>query len=87
MFLQDYGWYRIDPRGNKAGIFADFCPPREVLAFPIREKNERDLPEIWAEPLSVVTSVLENYGDVSLVYENLPDVPHVGQTHPSSGTR
>jgi len=75
VFLQDYGWYRVDPRGNKDGVSADFCPPREVLAFHIREKEERDLPEIWAEPLSLITSVLETYDNVSLVYENLPDIP------------
>jgi len=78
VFLQDYGWYRIDPRGNKDGVAADFCPPREALAFYIREKDERDLPEIWAEPLSLITSVLENYDDVSLVYTNLPDIPLAG---------
>jgi transglutaminase-like putative cysteine protease len=78
VYLREYGWYRIDPRGNKDGIAADFCPPREVLAFPIREKNERDLPEIWAEPLPVIVSALENYSDVSLLYANLPDIPLVG---------
>lgn len=78
VFLQDYGWYRVDARGNKDGVSADFCPPREALAFPIQETNERDLPEIWAEPLSVITSILEKYDDVSLVYANLPDVPLVG---------
>ena len=78
VFLQDYGWYRVDPRGNKDGVSADFCPPREALAFPIREKNERDLPEIWSEPLSAITSVLEKYDDVSLVYANLPDAYLVG---------
>ena len=77
-FLQGYGWYRIDARGNKPGVAAEFCPPREALAFPIREKAERDLPEIWAEPLPVVVNVLETYSDVAFVSENLPDVPLVG---------
>lgn len=74
VFLRDYGWYRIDARGNKPGITADFRPPREVLAFPIRAAGERDLPEIWAAPLSIVTSVLERYHDVAEVYDNLPDI-------------
>lgn len=78
VFLEDHGWYRIDPRGNKPGISADFCPPRVVLAFPIREENERDLPEIWAEPLPLVVSVLESSRDVSQVYANLPDIPLIG---------
>jgi len=81
VYLQDFGWYRIDARGNKPGVAAEFCPPTEKLAFPIRTPQERDLPEIWAEPLSVVTSVLERYSDVLAVAENLPDVHliHAGQ--------
>lgn len=75
VFLQGYGWYRIDPRGNKAGVAADFCPPDEALAFPVLDQHERDLPEIWAEPLPLITAVLEGYSDVAQVYANLPDVP------------
>src|SRR5438132_7925332 len=29
VFLKRHGWYRIDPRGDKAGIQTDFCPPGE----------------------------------------------------------
>lgn len=78
VFLAEHGWYRIDARGNKAGVSADFRPPTEVLAFPVRERNERDLPEIWAEPLPLITAVLENYHDVALVRANLPDIALVG---------
>lgn len=72
--LERFGWYRIDARGNKPGIDAAFCPPQERLAFPIRERVERDLPEIWAEPLPEVVRVLETCTDVLQVYEQLPDV-------------
>jgi len=74
VYLKDHGWYRIDARGNKPGISAQFCPPQEVLAFPIREPQERDLPEIWAEPLPVVVEVLERYESYDQVLANLPDV-------------
>src|SRR5258706_1760823 len=57
-YLKRHGWYRIDPRGNKPGVYAQFCPPVEKLAFPIVEGSERDLPEIWAEPLPIVVEVL-----------------------------
>lgn len=46
VYLQQYGWYRIDARGNKSGVDARFSPPIERLAFPIIRKEERDLPEI-----------------------------------------
>ena len=74
VFLPRHGWYRIDPRGNKPGVAANFCPPTEALAFPIRDENERDLPEVWAEPLSIVTDILERYDDIAEVYAHLPDV-------------
>ncbi|BAL26998.1 putative lipoprotein (plasmid) [Azoarcus sp. KH32C] len=74
VYLQDFGWYRIDARGNKPGVSAQFCPPVEVLAFPIREPQERDFPEIWAEPLPVVVEVLERYESYDHVLANLPDI-------------
>lgn len=74
VYLQAYGWYRMDARGNKPGVSTQFHPPQESLAFAIRETNERDLPEIWAEPLPLITSALEKYTDVREVAANLPDI-------------
>ena len=74
VYLKDAGWYRIDARGNKPGIDARFDPPLERLAFPIRERQERMLPEIWAEPLPVVVETLARYDTWDQVLANLPDV-------------
>lgn len=74
VYLKDFGWYRIDARGNKTGVDAQFCPPQEKLAFPIVTEGEADLPEIWAEPLSVVTEVLERFDNYQAVADNLPDI-------------
>ncbi len=74
VYLEQYGWYRIDARGNKPGVNAVFSPPIEALAFPIRGPMERDLPEIWAEPLQCVIDVLESQPSVEQVLLNLPDV-------------
>ncbi len=74
VYLKDHGWYRIDSRGNKENVNAQFCPPIETLAFSIQGPEERDLPEIWAEPLPVVTDVLEHYDDVEQVFNNLPNI-------------
>jgi transglutaminase-like putative cysteine protease len=74
VFIEPYGWCRLDARGNKAGIDARFEPPGEFLAFAIREPHERDLPEIWAEPLPVVVEVLEKYSTYDEVLANLPDI-------------
>ncbi len=74
VFLQKYGWYRIDARGNKKNVDARFHPPREQLAFSIRSKFEADLPEIRPEPMPVVVAVLERYETWREVYDNLPDI-------------
>ena len=39
-----------------------------------RSARERDLPEIWAEPLPVVVEGLERYATWDEVYANLPDL-------------
>lgn len=72
--LPEFGWYRIDPRGNKPGINAEFCPPLEALAFPTRPPHERDLPEVWSEPLPLVISVLKSSSTYDEVLRNLPDI-------------
>lgn len=74
VYLKDVGWYRIDARGNKPGVNARFDPPREALAFLIKDPQERDLPEIWAEPLPLVVDALERHDTYDQVLANLPDI-------------
>lgn len=74
VYLKEWGWYRVDARGNKPGVNAQFQPPREALAFPIVAPTERDLPEIWAEPLPVVVDALSRYDTYEQVLANLPDI-------------
>jgi transglutaminase-like putative cysteine protease len=81
VWLPEFGWYRLDPRGNKPGVDARFCPPLERLAFPTNEKLEADLPEIWPEPLPMVIRVLTTCSTVEEVYRNLPDVELILLTH------
>lgn len=74
VWLPDHGWYRIDARGNKPGVDARFMPPVERLAFPVLAREERDLPEIWAEPLAVIVAALTSRATVADVAANLPDI-------------
>jgi transglutaminase-like putative cysteine protease len=88
VWLPEQGWYRIDARGNKAGVDnssvgisavdARFTPPVERLAFPIEHAGEADLPEIWPEPLDVVIAALRSHATVGSLYDHLPDVALVG---------
>jgi transglutaminase-like putative cysteine protease len=74
VWLENFGWFRIDARGNKPGVDAQFRPPTEQLAFSINEPEEADFPEVWTEPLAVVTNALTGGGTVGEVLANLPDV-------------
>jgi transglutaminase-like putative cysteine protease len=73
VYLKQHGWYRMDARGNKPGVAAEFCPPIEKLAFPLVDEHEQDIPGIWAEPLPTVVKALTENNTVEAVYENLPD--------------
>lgn len=74
VYLAEFGWYRVDARGNKEGVSAQFSPPLETLAFPIAIQGEADLPEIWAQPLTVVIDALKLGKNYQAVADNLPDV-------------
>ncbi len=72
--LPKIGWYRLDPRGNKAGVEARFTPPTESLAFSTLIEGEIDFPEIYSEPLPDVVSVLNQSRTYNDVARNLPDI-------------
>lgn len=72
--LQPHGWFRLDPRGNRSGIDAQFAPPVERLAFTPGLPGESDLPEVWPEPLPVVTTALYAHTNVETLSQHLPDI-------------
>lgn len=74
VYLEKYGWYRIDSRGNKSGIAAEFTPPDEKLAFSTKLTGEADFQGVWPEPLPVIIDALEGKRDFTEVAANLPDI-------------
>lgn len=74
VFLKEYGWYRMDARGNRSDLSADCTPPIEVLPYRPIVPGEADLPEIRADPLPRVIDLLTRYSDYAAVRANLPDV-------------
>jgi len=74
VWLSEYGWYRIDSRGNKPGVAAQFTPPVERLAFPIQMTGEANLPGVLAEPLPQIIDALTRYNRADLLAANLPDL-------------
>ena len=74
VWLEGIGWYRIDARGNKASVDAQFCPPVQQLAFQIITEGEADLATIYAGPLPEVVNLLTGSSTWQQVADNLPDI-------------
>ena len=74
VYLREYGkWIRLDARGNKPGVNAQFSIDSEMLAFPIRpEKGGVDVPVIYADPDTEIVKTLQSYGLRSELWDNLP---------------
>jgi len=73
-YLPEFGWYRMDSRGNKPGVDAQFSPPIERLAFQlIFPETERDFPDILTDPLPVVVTALRAHRTWDAMLQNLPD--------------
>ena len=73
IYLKDFGWYKVDARGNKDGVNAEFNPPYEKLAFELGE-NEYNLPNILFEPLEEVILSLKENSSYNKMVENFPDI-------------
>lgn len=66
-------WIRLDARGNKEGVNAQFSVNEEKLAFPVRtELGESDGTVIYARPSNNVISVLKNSKTLTELLYNLP---------------
>ena len=74
VFLPEVGWYRVDPRGNRAGLNAQFDPPFERLAFTPGRPGEFDLPGVLPNPLPVVVHALQRHSDARVLLTALPDL-------------
>lgn len=66
-------WSRVDPRGNKPGVDAQFTLDREQLAFPVRQElGEIDYPELYAAPHPATLKALQESADRPQLWRNLP---------------
>ncbi len=72
--LEDIGWYRVDPRGNRPGVDAQFMPPIEQLAFPIQFSEEVDFSTIFPKPLKSIVEALQKHTTWNEMLCNLPDI-------------
>ena len=75
VYLPETGWYRIDARGNKPSVNAQFTPPVEQLAFALDAKmGEIDIRGVWADPMPEVVTALGTYTTYDQLMAHLPDV-------------
>ncbi|MGF9889445.1 transglutaminase-like domain-containing protein [Priestia megaterium] len=62
-------WIRLDARGNKEGVQADFSLKKEKLAFPANSIwGEIDYPVIYTKPHKKTMDVLSQYEDCLDMY-------------------
>lgn len=68
-------WIRIDARGNKEGVNAQFSIEEERLAFTVNEElGEKDYPIIYSKPHPKTLIVLEEHTDALEMYKHyLPE--------------
>ena len=71
IYLEEFGWYKVDARGNKEGVNALFNPPHVNLAF-VLEEGEQEIDGIYEEPLEVVVESLSQ--DYEKMINNFPDI-------------
>ena len=63
-------WSRIDARGNKPGVDAQFSLDEEHLAFPVRQDyGEVDYPQLYAEPHPAIVHTLTSNDNAIEMYE------------------
>ncbi|GAA0293526.1 hypothetical protein GGQ92_000024 [Gracilibacillus halotolerans] len=68
-------WIRVDARGNKDGVDAQFSIKEEKLAFSINEDlGEKDYPHIYATPHPQTISTLKEHSNAITMYQDgLPE--------------
>jgi transglutaminase-like putative cysteine protease len=68
-------WIRLDARGNKPGVCAEFSTSEERLAYVVQPAlGECDYPTIYAQPHPVVLKALREHDNcLDLCAHHLPD--------------
>lgn len=74
VYISEYDkWIRLDARGNKEGVNAQFSIETEQLAFPIRpEMGEEDILVVYPEPDIKILEKLKGNKTRTELWDNLP---------------
>lgn len=71
--LLDGEWYRLDARGNREDVDAQFSMDEEKLAFPVSQEGEVDYHGIYSEPVESVVKSFSGAENVDEVMERLSE--------------
>ncbi len=74
VYVKEYSkWIRLDARGNKEGVNAQFSIDEEQLAFPVRsEMGEEDGFVIYPNPDAKIVEKLRNNNTRTALWDDLP---------------
>lgn len=72
VYLPRWGWYRLDARGNKTGVDAQFDPPQEQLAWTDGGPGECHYGLNLSAPLAQVITALQQPITVTQLWQVLP---------------
>lgn len=73
VFLGDK-WIKLDARGNREGVDAQFSMDEPILAFPVREEyDEYFCDGVFAKPHFKTMQMLENAKTLQDIMDNIPD--------------
>ena len=74
VYIKEYKkWIRLDARGNKEGVNAQFSLDDEQLAFPVRqEKGEEDCFTVYPDPDEKVLEKLRKNKTRTELFDDLP---------------
>ena len=74
VYLEKYGWFRVDPRGNKPGVDSKFTTDHEQLAYKIHpDMGEIDYPNVFTKPLSEVIRAMMESADTKELFFKRPE--------------
>ena len=73
VFLDNH-WIKLDARGNKEGVNAEFSIAEPILAYPPREQyDEYTIKGIFAKPHEEMMKMLDEAKDLQYICDNIPD--------------
>ncbi len=82
VYLHEYNkWIRLDPRGNRSDVDAQFSIDEEKLAFPVRvDKGEEDDLTVYPDPKAFVIKSMRESKTRTELWKNLPAATSIEST-------